>query len=91
MSVASDWPARKQPDGRKFYRPAEYPSAQQWGWTADLAQADPSYLAELRARLSSQSRSPARSGPPSPSRDHAPAGASTAALATHNHERNRSA
>lgn len=45
MSVATDWPARTDSNGRTWWRPVRDPkmSFDQWGWTSDAAQAHPDY------------------------------------------------
>lgn len=45
MSVAEDWPARTDTNGRTWWRPVRDAkmSFDQWGWTSDPAQAHPDY------------------------------------------------
>lgn len=47
MSVAEQYPARTDTNGNTWYRPLRPKGFDfdQWGWTSDPAQADPSYLA----------------------------------------------
>lgn len=45
-TVAENFPARTDDNGRTWYRPPrrDGESMSQWGWTSDPAQADPSYV-----------------------------------------------
>lgn len=47
MSIAQQYPARTDANGNTWYRPVRPRGFDfdQWGWTSDPAQADPSYAA----------------------------------------------
>ncbi|WP_016886776.1 hypothetical protein [Mycobacteroides abscessus] len=47
MSIAQQYPARTDANGNTWYRPMRPRGFDfdQWGWTSDPAQADPSYAA----------------------------------------------
>jgi hypothetical protein len=53
-TVAQDYPARLDTNGTKWYRPAVRDAREIWGWTSDIKQADPSYIAAIRERLKAQ-------------------------------------
>lgn len=48
MNVAQQYPARTDTNGNTWYRPLRPKGFDfdQWGWTSDPSQADPSYAAE---------------------------------------------
>jgi hypothetical protein len=61
-TVAQDYPARLDTNGTKWYRPAVRDAREIWGWTSDIKQADPSYIAAIRERLKAQNAHNQRSG-----------------------------